>query len=142
MRRSEANQSRAKSNSGMHRARLLPRVLLAVPPLLLLLLLRLLLYLRLSLLLLNRCGNRHRCALPANSCHGRGGLRLRGLARTTRMVLQTLVLPTRQQPQALSAVLARMLVMVPKPVHVLVPPLTRWNLTTERLQPLLGLLLG
>ena len=71
----------------------------------------------------------------------RGGLRLRGLPCATRMVLQTLVLPARQQPQPLGAVLAGMLVMVTQTIHVLVPPRALAHGACERTQTALGLAL-
>ena len=114
-RRTRTGQSPA--TSVLHRARLLPRVLLAVPPLLLLLLLRL----RLLGLLLNdrRRGLADRVqdagaplTLLVNSCHRRGGLRLRGLARPTGMVLEALVLATGQKGKSDRTMISGMLIVV------------------------------
>ena len=54
---------------------------------------------------------------------------------------QTFMLPTRQQREPHTAMVARMLIMIPQPVHILVPPRTLPNPTRKRPQPPLGLAL-
>ena len=54
---------------------------------------------------------------------------------------QTLMLPTRQQREPHTAMITRMLIMIPQPVHVLVPPRTLPNPARKRTQPPLSLAL-
>jgi hypothetical protein len=54
---------------------------------------------------------------------------------------QTLMLPTRQQREPHTAMITRMLIMIPQPVHILVPPCTLPNAARKRTQPPLGLAL-
>ena len=56
-------------------------------------------------------------------------------------MLQTLMLPTRKKRKPNSTMIARMLIMIPQPIHILIPPLTIPNTTRKRPQPLLSLLL-
>ena len=44
------------------------------------------------------------------------------------------MIPTRQQRKPNSTMIARMLIMIPQPIHILIPPLTRRDLTTIRPQ--------
>ena len=56
-------------------------------------------------------------------------------------MLQTLMLPTRKKRKPNSSMIPRMLIMIPQPIHILIPPLTIPNTTRKRPQPLLSLLL-
>lgn len=56
-----------------------------------------------------------------------------------RSVLQTLVLATREEGEPNSAVIARVLIVIPQPIHVLIPPLTIADSTCKWTKPLLRL---
>lgn len=51
---------------------------------------------------------------------------------------QTLVLATRQQCKSNSTMVPRMLIMIPQPVHILIPPLTIPNTARKRPEALLS----
>lgn len=54
-------------------------------------------------------------------------------------VLQALVLATRKQRKPNSAMIARMLIMIPQPIHILIPPLAVAHPAGKRSKPLLRL---
>lgn len=68
--------------------------------------------------------------------HGtRRQIRIQRDTRRTRLALRRIMVPTRQQRQPPRPVVLRVLIMIPQPIHSLIPPLARRQLAAKRSQP-------